>query len=312
MASNMDADVFLRGWMDRLAAMRTFIYVVEERSFSGAAKRIGLANATVTASIKNLEKHLGAPLLNRTTRHVSATNEGKRYFERARAILAEIDEMEDAVSSAQRSARGHLMVEVPAALGRAFIVPHLRRFTEQNPEIQVTLLLNPDPGGLVQSGIDVGLQLGALKDSNYIAKKVINTRHVVCASPEYLKRMGRPGHPSDLGAHNCLGFYNPRSGRVVDWSFRKESETIRHVPQGSMHFNSSQALLDVAIAGGGVIYTLDILVKDLLASKLLVPLLPDWTTLQRPLFLIYPPHKYQPQKTKVFSAFVQGLWTRKP
>lgn len=297
--------------MDRLSAMRTFICVVEARSFSGAAKRMGLANATVTASIKNLEKYLGAPLLNRTTRHVSVTNEGKRYFERARAILIEIDEIEDAVSRAHRLPRGHLVVEVPAALGRAFIVPHLRRFTNENPDIQVTMLLNPDPGGLVQSGIDVGLQLGALKDSNYIAKKVVNTQHVVCASPDYLKRNGRPSHPSDLGMLNCLGFYNPHSGRVVDWSFRRGKDTIIHVPKGNMHFNSSQALLDIAISGGGVIYTLDILARESLANKSLVPVLQDWATLQRPLFLIYPPHKYLPQKTRVFSAFIQSLWPRK-
>jgi LysR family transcriptional regulator for bpeEF and oprC len=297
--------------MDRLAAMRIFVCVVEERSFSGAAKRIGLANATITGSVKALEKHLGAPLLNRTTRHVSATNEGTRYFEHARSILAQIDEIEEAVSSAHRSARGRLVVEVPAALGLAFIVPHLRRFTERHPDIQVTMLLNPDPGGLVQSGIDVGLQLGALKDSNYIARKVINTRHVACASPDYLKRAGRPNHPSELGGFNCLGFHNPHSGRVVDWFFRKGNETARHVPKGNMHFNSSQALLDVAVAGGGIVYALDILVKEAFANKSLVPLLPGWVTLERPLFLIYPPHRYLPQKTKLFAAFVQSLWARK-
>ena len=297
--------------MDRLSAMRIFVCVVEERSFSGAAKRIGLANATVTGAVKNLEEHLGTPLLSRTTRHVSVTNEGMRYFERARAILAEIDEIEETVSSAHRSARGHLVVEVPAALGLAFIVPHLRRFSERHPDIQVTMLLNPDPGGLVQSGIDVGLQLGALKDSNYIARKVINTRHVVCASPDYLKRAGRPGHPSDLGALNCLGFHNPHSGRVVDWLFRRGNEAVRHVPKGNMQFNSSRALLEVAMDGGGVIYAIDLLVRDAFANKSLVPLLPDWSTLERPLFLIYPPHKSLPQKTKVFAAFVQSLWARK-
>src|SRR5436190_9528362 len=191
--------------MDRLSAMRAFAAVVETGSFSRASQKLGLANASVTEAVKNLEQHLGALLLNRTTRSVRPTYEGAAYYARCQGVLSEIDEIEEMISESQAAPRGRLVVEVPAGLGHLFIVPALQQFSGENPDIKVVILLDPGPTRLIEGGIDIALQLGALKDSNLISRKLCNTRYVACASPDYIARHGAPTHPNELLDKNCMG-----------------------------------------------------------------------------------------------------------
>lgn len=294
--------------MDRLSAMRNFVAVIETGRFSRAAKKLAMANATITESVKNLERHLGVRLLDRTTRHISPTWEGRAYYDRCRAIIAEVDALELALSESTSTPRGHLRVEAPAALGHAYLVPNLPGFAARFPDLKTTVLLNPGPTGLVEGGIDVALQLGELKDSRLVARKIYDGRYVACAAPGYLARCAEPIHPRDLRTMNCLGFYAPHTGRMLEWRFSRGKEKWKHLPSGSLQFNSSEALIDVAIRGGGVIYMLDVLIKPAVSAGQLKPLLPEWTTLQRPIFLVHPHKHHVPPKVRCFAEFVEHLF----
>jgi LysR family transcriptional regulator for bpeEF and oprC len=162
----------------------------------------------------------------------------------------------------------------------------------------------------VETGIDVALQLGELKDSRVVARRVRNARHVACAAPALLAEHGEPAHPKDLASMNCLGFYSPTTGRVLEWRFRKGNETWKHLPGGNLLFNSSEALIDVAVRGGGVIYMLDVLIKHAVAAGKLKPLLTEWDTLERPIFLVHPHKKHVPAKVRAFAEFVEQLFAR--
>lgn len=293
--------------MDRLAAMRTFVAVVEAGGFSRAAQKLGLANASVTEAVKNLEEHLGVQLLNRTTRSVRPTYEGAAYFSRCQSLLAEMEEIEGMISESQSTPRGRLVFEVPAGLGHLFVVPALQRFASENPDIKVVILLDPGPKRLVEGGIDIALQLGDLKDSNLISRKICYTKYVVCASPEYVSGHGVPQHPSELKDKNCMGFFAPHSGRIVEWQFSKGTKAINHIPAGTPNFNSSLALIDMAQRGAGIIYTLDLLVRAHLRDGRLIQLLPEWRTIRRPLYLVYPQKRYLPSKVRTFIKFIESL-----
>ena len=296
--------------MDRLNAMRTFVAVVESGSFSGAAKKLTMANPTVSESIKNLEKELGVRLLDRTTRRVSPTSEGTLYYERCRSVLADIDEVELALSETRATPRGRLRLAVPAALGHAYIVPALAQFAELYPDLCTTVLLEPAPASPAESGVDLAIQLGELKDSRVAARRLYEARHIACAAPSLLTRTGAPAHPKDLQAMNCLGFYAPNTGRVREWQFRKGAEAWNHLPAGNLVFNSSEALIETAVRGGGVIYMLDVLVKHAVSAGMLKPILTDWSTLERPVFLVHPHQQHVPAKVRVLADFMQQLFAR--
>lgn len=296
--------------MDRLNAMRTFVAVVEAGSFSRAAKKLAVANATVSESIMNLESYLGVRLFDRTTRRMSPTWEGNIYYQRCRSVLAEIDDAELAVSVSRAMPQGHLRVQLPAALGHAYIVPALPAFAERYPDLKTTVLLDPSPADLVESGIDVSIQLGELKDSSVVAHKVYDAKHVACASPALLARCGEPAHPKELQKMNCLGFYSPTTGRVLEWQFRNGEDAWKHLPSGNLLFNSSEALIDVAIRGGGVIYMLDVLVRHAISAGRLKPILTEWTTLERPIFLVHPHKQHAPAKVRLFAQFIEQLFSR--
>lgn len=296
--------------MDRLNAMRIFVAVVESGSFSGAAKKLALGNPTVSESVKNLEQALGVRLLDRTTRRMNATAEGALYYERCRTVLADIDEVELALSEARAKPRGRLRVAVPAALGHAYIVPALAEFAACYPDLRTTVLLDPGPTSPLESGVDVAIQLGQLKDSSLVARKIYETRHVACAAPNLLARQGEPRHPKDLRAMNCLGFYSPNTRRLLEWQFRKGSEIWTHVPAGNLLLNSSEALIDLAIRGTGVIYMLDVLIRSAVSAGTLTPILGDWTTLARPLYLVHSHKRHVPAKVRAFEAFIEHLFGR--
>jgi LysR family transcriptional regulator for bpeEF and oprC len=294
--------------VDLLNAMRNFTAIVEAGSFSHAAVRLRISNATISQSIKNLEDHLGVRLLSRNTRHVKLTEEGMRYNERCRLLLAEIDDIELTLGRSKDEAVGRLCVEIPYALGKSYILPHLPDFTKAYPGIEMTVLLNPSSGRLIEDGIDVALQLGTLASSSLIARRVHSMRHLPCAAPSYVSQHGAPRHPLDLKAHQCIGFWSPNARRVADWPFERDNDLITHTPRGTVHFNSSEAAIELAREGAGIVYMPDLLVEEDLRAGRLVRLLDEWSTLERPLYLVYPDKRYRPTKVRAFSEFIEGIF----
>ena len=294
--------------MDLLNAMRNFTAVVDAKSFSQAAMRLRLSNATVSQSVKNLEDHLGVRLLNRNTRRVTLTDEGMRYDERCRTALAEIDEIRSSLVESRHQACGRLCIELPYALGKAFILPHLGAFIEAHPRLEVTVLLNPVSGRVIEEGIDAAVQLGSLPSSSLISRRIYATDHLACAAPAYLARRGIPQTPQQLRDHVCIGFWSPSTHKVADWPFQHGDESVAHMPRGPLHFNSSEAAIELAQQGRGIVYMPELLVRDQLRDGRLVALLPGWRTLERPVYLVYPEKRHLPAKVRAFSDFLDRIF----
>lgn len=294
--------------MDRLTAMRHFLAVVENGNFSSAARRLGVANATITQSIKNLEASLGVRLMNRTTRKMTLTGEGATYAERSRGVLEALDQLDTEVAQSATEPAGHLRVELPPAIGETFVVPRILEFAELNPNVNLTVLLNPVASSLTESGIDVAIQLGELESSSLIARKIYTARKVACASPAYLSQVGSPNHPSDLLEMKCLAFTTPKSARPRKWTFSKDGESFEFFPNGQLRINSSKILVDLARNGGGVVYALDILLAEHLKSGDLIQLFPDWDTAERDLYVVYHDRHNLSEKVRSFADFVAKVF----
>lgn len=290
--------------MDRLWAMQVFVKVVEAGSLSRAATHLGLANASVTGCIRNLETHLGVTLLQRSTRHVGVTDEGARYYDRCRDILALVEAAEETVAPAGIRLKGTLRVELPIALGHLIIGPALADFARAHPDLQVTVNLTNSVENLIRRGVDVALRMDEIDDADLIARRIYEDRHVLCASPAFLERVGTPQHPGAIDPKHCLGFAATPSGAARRWAFHKQGVTHTIDPGGNLRFNSSDALLRSAARGAGFVYVLDVLARDYLRRGEVAAVLPDWDTARQTFYAVYPPSRFIPSKVKLFVAFI--------
>lgn len=299
--------------MDRLAGMEIFQWVVELGSFSRAADRLNLSKATVTTHVAALETHLGVRLLNRTTRRLALTEDGAAYLEHVKRVLTDIEETEAILAKGRREPRGRLRVDLPVAVGQQFIVPALPRFAAQYPELKVIATLNDQRIDLVSEGIDVGVRVGVLEDSSIIARKVAESRFVVVASPDYLERWGEPQHPDELIRHNCIGLWSPSQGQVLDWKFGTAPDERVFSPSGNLAISNVAALIDVAVAGHGIVCLAELVLGRELAASQLKPILARWKSPAAvPIAAIYPQNRHLSAKVRAFVDFVAGLFPREP
>jgi LysR family transcriptional regulator for bpeEF and oprC len=290
--------------MDRLWAMQVFVRVVECGSFSRAAESLDLANATVTASVRNLENHLGTTLLTRNTRSLRLTDEGEGYFEQCVRLLREIEDAEQAVRQRKDELGGQLCVQSPAAFAHALICPLLPAFTAQHPGVSVALRLTEQNEDLIASGTDLAIRIDSVNDADLVARPLYQAHYVACAAPALLERLGHPEHPRDLAPEHCLGLFGAGRYAVADWLFQRGDEEHRLSPGGSLHFNNSDALIQAALTGQGFIHVLDVFVNGLISSGALVELFPDWTTGQRNFYSVTPKARFVAPRTRAFVAFL--------
>lgn len=293
--------------IDRLWAMEVFVKVVEAGSLSRAATHLDLANASVTSCIRNLETHVGATLLQRSTRYLSLTDEGTRFYARCRDILAMVDEAEADASPTEASIRGVLRVEMPIALGHLIIGPALTDFAAEHPKLQIIVNLTNSVDDLIRRAVDIAIRMDEVQDSDLVARRIYETRHVLCAAPAFLSGIGLPASPAAIDPARCLGLSMSFISRPKPWSFSKSGESHTINPAGNLFFNSSDALLRSAARGGGFVYLLDILARDFIRRGELSIVLPDWTTAKQSFFAVYPPSRYVPRRVRLFVAFVAKL-----
>src|SRR3954462_3332217 len=192
--------------MDKLSSMRAFVKVVEHGSFSEAGRSLRLSRSAVSKSVMELEQTLGVQLLNRTTRSASPTENGRAYYERSVAILAELEEADLAVTSLQAEPRGLLRINAPMSFGTLHLGPALAELMEKYPELQMQLTLSDEQIDAVQEGFDVTLRIAELASSSLIARRLIGVPRVFCASPEYVQGRAAPQYPRDLKDHDCLTY----------------------------------------------------------------------------------------------------------
>jgi DNA-binding transcriptional LysR family regulator len=288
--------------MDRLEAMTAFVAVVEAGGFSAAARRLGAPLTTVSRKVAELEDHLSIRLLTRTTRKVTLTDAGHLYFQRCRRLLDDLEQSERLASGEYQAPRGSLIVSAPLALGRLHLTPIIAEFLAAYPEIDVDLRLSDKFADLVESGVDVALRVGHLRDSSLKALKVGSIRHVICASPGYLARHGAPAQPLDLGAHHCVTFTGLEGAR--EWIFRSGRKIERLRVRSRLAVNTAEAAADAATADVGVTRLLCYQVSRAVLDGRLKLLLRKSEPPPLPVSLVSVEVKLAPQKLRAFMDFV--------
>lgn len=234
--------------MERSGEMEVFARVVQEGAFSAAARTLDLTPSAVSKLIARLEARLGARLLVRTTRALSLTDEGEAYHRAAMRILQEMNDAEQQASGG--AVRGRLRVSASVPFGTMFVAPAVTRFLERHPQVTVDLSLTDDVVDLLAQRTDVAIRVGTLPDSALVARRLGQSRRVICASPDYLARRGEPLRPEDLADHDCLTF-NFRRGRSA-WPFRRDGDMIEQPVSGSLQLNNGETMRQMALAGVGV------------------------------------------------------------
>ena len=295
--------------MDRLTAMQTFVRVVESGSFTAVARESRTTQSAVSKQVAALERTLGARLLSRTTRSLALTEEGERYFEQARRLVAEIAEVESSLRQGEQLT-GWLRVAASVGFGRLKLLPLVKSFLAAHPGVRIDLRLNDGFVDLVEQGIDVAVRIGELADSSMVARRIGTTRRALVVSRSYLrelpKGLGPPRVPDDLLRHNCI-VYTELSTQNA-WTFtagpgapEQPGTQVTVRAQGNLQTNSSEVVRAAVLAGMGVGLSPTWLFEDELARGELKVLLPDWPAPSMPVHLISPSQRRQSAKVKAFA-----------
>lgn len=290
--------------MNPLTAMQAFRRVVELGSFAAAAREADLSNAVVSKYVAQLEQQLGTRLLQRTTRQLSLTEAGQRYYQTVVHVLDELAAAELQIRDASSRPKGTLRLNAPMSFGLLHVAPLLPMFAERYPEIDIDLSLGDQVQDLVEEGFDMALRIRErLEDSSLVAKPLATVQRVLCAAPAYLTKAGEPRHPHDLRAHNCLRYSLATDSQR--WQFDRDGEPIEVAVRGSLNANNSLALLASVQAGCGIALLPRFLAGPALQRQELVTLLPDYQLAARTLYAVVPSRRGLTQKVQRLLAFFE-------
>ena len=292
------------GGVNRAGEMAVFAQVVEHGNLTRAATALRLSPSGVSRLIGRLEDRLGVRLLQRTTRRVTPTAEGRLFYERAREILDEIDAAEELVGAGRLRPRGTLRVSLSHGFGMSRIVPLVPEFSARHPEIELLLAFADRRLDLVSEGIDVAIRLGPVHDESLIARRLADHGRIVCAAPAYLLRHGTPRAPADLAGHNCILFDQPEY--LNHWPFRTADGTVERLRvRGNFRSDNGDALFELLLGGLGIAHAADFLALPHLAAGRLVPLLPEHAVDERTaIHAVYPQRRHLPAKVRAFIDFL--------
>lgn len=290
--------------MDRLTLMQTFVAVAEAEGFAPAARRLGVSPPVVTRSIVALEEHLGARLLERTTRRVRVTEAGLRYLNDCKRLLTEVEDVEAAVTGAHGKPRGLLGVTASVMFGRLFVGPVLVDFLAKYPDVTARALLVDQVVDLIDEGLDVAVRIAHLTDSTLTAAKVGAVRRITCAAPSYLKKQGTPKTPRELADHNCFVFSTERA--APPWDYRHGGRSLSFRPPPKLLVNSSEVGIDAAVAGAGITRALSYMVAGHVQAGRLRVILEDYEIEPLPIHVVYREGRRAPARVRAFVDFAVG------
>ena len=283
---------------DRFEVMQAFIAVCDAEGFSAAARKLDISPSVVTRLVAGLETRLGVRLLQRTTRSVRLTDAGARYLERARRIVAEVEEAELSAQEERGEPTGRLVVAAPVVFGRLYATPLLTRYLELYPKVSIELQLANHYVSLVEEGVDVAIRVGELVDSGLISRGLGQARRTLVASPAYLAKQGVPHLPSELAGHRLIAFSGPASRR--EWPFWTAGK-MSTVPVAPQFFsNSGDAAIDHAIAGGGIASALSYQVVEACRTGRLVEVLREFAPPPLPIQAVFPTSRLLSRKVRAF------------
>lgn len=296
--------------MDKLDAMNAFAKVVASGSYAEAARRLGVTRSAVSKAVMELEQVLGARLLDRTTRRVTPTEAGLAYYERAQAILADVEETELQISRLHDEPRGVLKINAPMSFGILYLGDAVAAFMARYPELRVELVLNDRFIDPLEEGVDVTVRIGALADSALIARRLAPARRALVAAPAYLDRYGTPGTPAALAQHRCLAYGHMAA--VHRWQLTHDGEQINVPITSALCSNNGEVLRASALAGNGITNLPTFLVGPDIAAGRLVVVLPDYPPTELGIFALYAPNRYLAAKTRVFIDFLLARFGERP
>ncbi len=284
--------------MDFVTSVKMFVRVVECGSFSAVARQSGVAQPTVSKHLSALEEHPGTKLLSRSTRQINLTESGSEFYDRCIRILSEIEEAEASVARQKATPTGVLKVNMPVTYGRMRILPTLWSFLAENPEIKLDLRLDDRYVNLIEEGVDVAIRIGALTDSNMIARKIGESQRITVASPDYLQEHGEPMSIQDLNNHSCIVYSLLTTGNQWHFNSPKGPESTRVT--GRFTANSPDAIREAVLAGVGIAVTPTWLVNDCIERGELRNILCQYTPTPLDIHAIYPERRYVPEKVRCF------------
>lgn len=278
--------------MDRLKAIETLIAIADTGSFRQAAARLGLSAPMATMHINRLEERLGVRLIQRTTRRLSLTEQGHMFVEEARALLNGLGAAEARVRAGRTSIAGRVRIDAPASLGSAAIVPALPRLRQAYPDIVAELTFGDRGISFRPDGFDIIVRVGDAPDGDFVSVRLGAVRFVLVAAPDYLARRGRPASLDELKRHDCILYSSVEAPGGHPWRFvgARGTEWVRVPPV--VTFNLGRAMADAAIAGVGIVQTLETQVRDAVTDGRLVELLPEHCRVQAPVTLLSPPERH--------------------
>jgi DNA-binding transcriptional LysR family regulator len=289
--------------VDRFTALRVFRYVAELQSFVEAARRLGLSPPAVSKNIAELEAHLGTRLINRTTRRMALTEEGRTYLEHVVRGLDALAEADAALSPSRMAPSGTLRVSAPMTVSLTRLTTAIPEFLSRYPDINLDLHLDDRRVDIVREGFDLAVRgSDRLEDSSLIARKLAVMPHVVCAAPHYFETHGKPAAPSDLRSHICVRF--SLSGHADVWEFSKNGRTERIAIDSRYSVTSSLAVRDALRAGFGLSLMPYPYVEADLKEGRLQAVLEDWSTVETTLYAIYPSRQHVAPKVRAFLDFL--------
>jgi DNA-binding transcriptional LysR family regulator len=285
------------------SGITVLVQVVESGSFVRAAGALGLSSSGVSRAVSRLEARMGVRLIERTTRALTLTGEGQQLYEQVRPHLTGVSEAVALASGAAHAVRGKLRVNIDPYFARIVLAARLTEFLERFPDLSVELITKDSVGDLVADRFDLAVRFVDPPVSSLVAKRLIDTRILTVASPGYIARHGRPGHPKDVAEHQRILFPNPLTSQPFEWEFRRGRELVEIPVTGHLLVSDAGTMLDACIAGAGIAQTLELGTEELIRRKQLVNLFPDWSGERFPLFAMYPRRRFVSAKLHAFVEF---------
>ncbi|CCW19062.1 Transcriptional regulator, LysR family [Sphingobium indicum BiD32] len=286
-----------------LAGVSVLAAVVENGSFVKAADVLGLSASGVSRAISRLESRIGVRLLDRTTRALHLTGEGRLFYEQVLPHLDGIEEAAILASGSSKVVRGRLRVNVDPYFSRLVLAPRLTDFIRAYPELTIELLTSDTMGDLVSEGIDVAVRFGPQSESSQISRVLLQTRILTVAAPSYLEKHGRPAGPSDLSRHACIQYRDPLTARPFGWELQRGKRIVPVEVSGPLLVTDVGTMLGACLAGAGIAQVMALGIQDLLDGGQLIELFSDWPGETFPLHVIHPSRRHPAAKVRAFIDF---------
>lgn len=294
--------------MDKLKSLTIFMRSAQHGSFSEAARQLGMAPSAVSRAVLRLEEELGVRLLQRTTRSLTLTEDGNRFYDRVQQILNDLEEAELEVKRSQSMPLGTLRLDLSFVFGKMHIAPALLQFAAQYPQLNLNVSFNDRLIDLIEEGIDATVRIGTSRDSCLIMHHLATARYITCASPQYLAQYGTPTTLTELLQHRCVNFIYPQTRREPSWKFAQNGKSIDLGVNSYLRFDNSEVLLEAVIQGAGVVQLPKFVAAKAIARGDLQLILQSYASqFGLPIAVLYPQKRYLSAKVRVFIEFMKEL-----